>query len=491
MIRLNSSYYFRNDIHRTIIYDKKARSSDPGIEGWVSRVHPVYAMLLAHFCKPIEIENAYQICKDFLQTDYEHAKILVDSFLNEEQPFSTTVNGATSNFPPKLLVEVNDVEDIGDIATYKAEDFRCKPPIDTKSRRIFAAPIGLVWVVTDRCVTDCVYCYAQKNHCDRWLDIEQIERFINDAKNTGIRDIFLSGGEFFLHPEWKEILRLLLAYDLWPSMISTKMPITEDIMETLNRYPPIMIQVSLDTLDPCILNETLKVKEAYLGRIKQRIKLIDQSRLRLQIATVLTKKTATIENLESMREYISSLETVERWTIRIGFPSLYSLKSYNEWKVDSGIIKQIDEWYDKHVSSNKFVISFDKGKAEQYCTTSTGSPDFPGALCSANVTHLIVLPDGDVTICEQLYWNPRFLVGNIKKNSLKEIWQGEKASNLALFPKEMVQPQSPCSSCIIYDKCRKFPNKCFPDVLKAYGEENWDFPDLRCSLAPKHIYDIV
>ena len=145
-------------------------------------------------------------------------------------------------------------------------------------------------MVTDRCVTDCVYCYAQKNHCDRWLDIEQIERFINDAKNTGIRDIFLSGGEFFLHPEWKEILRLLLAYDLWPSMISTKMPITEDIMETLNRYPPIMIQVSLDTLDPCILNETLKVKEAYLGRIKQRIKLIDQSRLRLQIATVLTKR---------------------------------------------------------------------------------------------------------------------------------------------------------------------------------------------------------
>lgn len=44
---------------------------------------------------------------------------------------------------------------------------------------------------------------------------------------------------------------------------------------------------------------------------------------------------------------------------------------------------------------------------------------FNGAVCSALNSHLFILPDGKVTICEQLYWNPRFIIGDAKKSGLK------------------------------------------------------------------------
>lgn len=449
-------------------------------------------MLLSYFSKPTEIEEAYEICKNFLQCNEENAHKLIDSFINEENPFSSTINGEISEFPPKLLVTSEGTANKAYTAmkSYSAEDFIYTPPVDLKTQRLFVAPVGLVWVVTDRCVTDCVYCYANKNHAKKWMDSIQIERFIADAKASGIRDIFLSGGELFLHPEWKRILALLYKYELWPGMISTKMPITEEIIETLKLYPPVMIQISLDSLDRETLCETLKVKPSYIDDVKNGITLLDQNRIPVQLATVLTKKTANIDNLESMRIYFSTLEHLNRWTIRIGFPSLYSSVDYNEWKVNKEFKTELDKWHKEAKIKSKFAISLDEGKEDSYNKSETGSKDFPGARCSANITHMVILPDGKVTICEQLYWNPRFIIGDILKNSIQEIWQGTQASALARFPQNCVGEKSPCRSCELYEKCQLFPNKCYPDVLKAYGDDNWDFPDLRCAFAPPHIHEL-
>ena len=35
------------------------------------------------------------------------------------------------------------------------------------------------------------------------------------------------------------------------------------------------------------------------------------------------------------------------------------------------------------------------------------------SVCAGNYLQLFILPDGNVTICEELYWHPKFIVGNI------------------------------------------------------------------------------
>ena len=49
-----------------------------------------------------------------------------------------------------------------------------------------------------------------------------------------------------------------------------------------------------------------------------------------------------------------------------------------------------------------------------------------------------VLPDGKVSACEQLYWHPQFILGDLKEQTLAEIWQSPRAK--ALF--EMGQTQA-------------------------------------------------
>jgi len=44
---------------------------------------------------------------------------------------------------------------------------------------------------------------------------------------------------------------------------------------------------------------------------------------------------------------------------------------------------------------------------------------------------------------------------------------------------------NPCKVCEIFDSCYKNMNRCWAEVVKAYGDENWDYPDPRCKMAPK------
>jgi hypothetical protein len=48
-----------------------------------------------------------------------------------------------------------------------------------------------------------------------------------------------------------------------------------------------------------------------------------------------------------------------------------------------------------------------------------GSQNFKGAECSANSSHIFILPDGKVTIGEQLYWKPHFIIGDLSRQTIK------------------------------------------------------------------------
>lgn len=128
---------------------------------------------------------------------------------------------------------------------------------------------------------------------------------------------------------------------------------------------------------------------------------------------------------------------------------------------------------------------------KKYFSSEGGSRSFKGFRCSANYSHMVILPDGKVTICEQLYWNPKFLIGDLLKNSIEDVWNSPKAINLAFPKKEHFSDKSICKGCDIFQECMSFPNRCIADVLKGYGDDNSDFPDPRCNKAPKIINNLT
>jgi radical SAM protein with 4Fe4S-binding SPASM domain len=105
---------------------------------------------------------------------------------------------------------------------------------------------------------------------------------------------------------------------------------------------------------------------------------------------------------------------------------------------------------------------------------------FERGLCSGNYNSLFILPDGNVTMCEELYWNKKFLLGNVQENTLLEIWNSEKAHSLFYIPQEAFPDDSFCSKCPDFDRCRSVRQVCYKEIIKQYGSDKWYYPDVNC-----------
>jgi radical SAM protein with 4Fe4S-binding SPASM domain len=138
------------------------------------------------------------------------------------------------------------------------------------------------------------------------------------------------------------------------------------------------------------------------------------------------------------------------------------------------------------VTQSPFPVIMNRQAIElRYRYASVGKCPFEGSKCTALRTHLFILPDGKVTVCEQLYWNPRFIVGDVTTESIREVWNSEKAMRLWQLDEEEMSSDSPCKECPVMEVCYSERNRCWADVIKAYGEEGWDYPDPRCERAPE------
>lgn len=102
------------------------------------------------------------------------------------------------------------------------------------------------------------------------------------------------------------------------------------------------------------------------------------------------------------------------------------------------------------------------------------------SVCAGNYLQLFILPDGNVTICEELYWHPKFIVGNILEQSLNEIWNSKAALNLYYLKQSDISEKSPCKTCKDYEICRIPKQVCYRDIVRKYGEKYWDYPDVNC-----------
>lgn len=82
-----------------------------------------------------------------------------------------------------------------------------------------------------------------------------------------------------------------------------------------------------------------------------------------------------------------------------------------------------------------------------------------------------------------MYWHPFFIIGDVSRDKISSVWKSERATYLAKNIWNDIRPVSTCSRCALRKECFESNNRCWSDILKAYGRENYDFPDPRCEYA--------
>ena len=482
---LNPQYYLRNDVRRILLYSK-SRTDIRSCSNWYAFIHPLQAVMLSFFTHKRSLKKNIFLLSKYFHCELSEMEHYVAPFIDNSHTLCAHWHGREIAFPKNMIVPA-EKDDI--FKELSPQEFVCQS-LDLDSHRLYCAPLSITIMLTNKCVTTCCYCYADtRTPIVERLRTSRICELIEEAGKLHMKHVNLIGGEVFLHPDWHIILKKAVDCNVEPEYISTKVPLTQEIVNRLllTGYKGI-IQLSLDTINNDILKKSLNVSDNYLELVKKGFMLLDDSGLKYQVSTVLTTYNSDFDLLKELYDFLSHLKNITTWNIVPVHNSLNprvedfrllkpSYKQLNE------LFKQIEEYA---IKNSKLNIAIDKDiLTQKYYSDDGGSNFFNGSRCSALSTHFFILPDGKVSICEQIYWHPYFIIGDVNKGSLSEVWNSERAKYLYDKSWKDISPSSNCFGCVLNQECFKSNNRCWVDIMKAYGKNNYDYPDPRCKMADK------
>lgn len=484
IVILNPDYSLKNDLKRVCLFSRNSCIHN-GRVNWRSFIHPMQGILLSLFSHGYDFEKCILDISTTFGIDAKSAQQLVLPFIENETVIWTEYEGKKILFLENLLIRTEETSSVN-LEKFKVEEFFCKE-LDLQSERFLRAPHTITIMLNNHCVTKCKYCYADIYSKYNPLSDTKIFDIIGEAKRLNLKAVNLIGGEVFLHKSWKNILTELVSSNLSPEYLSTKVPLTEiiikDLISTGYKGP---VQLSLDSVKDTTLQKVIGTPTGYIERFLKGIRLLDEAGFDIQINTVLTRENSTIEEINLLHNAVQTIRHLNYWEIRIPNKPLPSNPHFKKIAPQKKILQELYKYIENEIKPNTDVtIKTDLSPLNKtHNTIDTKQLTFDGGLCGALHSFLFILPDGKTTVCEELYWHPAFLIGDLTVHSLEEIWQSTNAKKLRdeLFLKPMLHDT--CKSCTVADWCITNHRRCWTKIIRAYGSSGWNFPDPRCIKAP-------
>lgn len=484
IIVLNPDYHLKNDKDRIVMYSKKQALYDNS-KDWIGFIHPVQAMILGLFTSREPKEVQFKRIGQHFNLPYNKVVELLSPYVCNPNPIYTVFNGNRILFPKNVLISYASL--VKDTFSYdfSMQELKCSE-INLIPDRMHSGPQSLLFMLTSRCSTSCKYCYADRNTKYRELSTEEILHIIDEAHRLKMSYIDVIGGEFFCKKDWDIILGKLVDYELTPNYISTKVPFTELIINKLKatKYNNV-VQISLDSLEENVLKDIIQCPDEYVKKTIKGIERLEDANFKIQIDTILTNKNCDEQQIRELYKYIRTINNLQYWEIRVPEVSIYNSKTFVPTKASINDINRIAKFIKEDIMKEAdftIYLSTEASDSKYHC----GKPEdkcFKGGACGILNNRLFVLPDGKVSICEQLYWLPQFIIGDLRKQTFEEIWNSSKAISLFNMKRSLFK-DSPCFSCKIIDACNKRHRRCIVKTIKAYGVDKWNYPDPRCVYSP-------
>lgn len=494
----NPKYILKKDKGCVMILSKSVYDTEYNHDinfGMMNNIHSIHAAILSFF-DGRNTDEAINEAAKFLNIDKSFIHNLVDKLANNKEDFFVNYNGISIIFPKNTLISSEEVP----TAKYDASIF------DYGNTDLFLkrhlTPTDITIMVNTRCATDCIYCYADRRiELDCKIPLPRIINLINEAKSFGARSFHVIGGEFFLYSKWEEVVQTLMANDYHP-FISTKVPIGEKIVSKLKDQNIQYIQVSLDSFIQKSLKNILNISYNYKVQMEKTFRLLEKYGIKVFVHTVMNKINQNIEDVDALFLFLKQFTNIGYWRLDKAGASLYKgrgVYSYQTFKPNIDKLQEIINYIEtnKLRDNCSFNIICEGLKGSESTTSSPIDDNIKynkfnqRSSCSANTSNLFILPDGQVTICEELYWTPRYIIGNIMQKSLLEIWNSETAVNLFNISQDSFPEESPCKSCSMFHECRTGKGVCHRDILKAYGTDKWYYPDPKCPKALENANEFI
>lgn len=489
IITFNPKYVLKPDSGCALILASLVgRNLLAGIEdSFTNVIHPIYAMILCY----INGRDSQECIEDAAKA-LDIPQDLVSGFVNNliDNPNQVISKGKDgfSAFPPFTIITQKEQA----ISERYTPDLFAYEEIDLRLKR-HLTPSTITLMLNNICATNCIYCYQDKSRIvNCTIPLDRIKEIIDESVKLHVNTFDVIGGEFFLYKYWKEVLLELRKHGYNP-YLSTKMPLEETDIQYLAKLKVHDIQISIDTFIDSHLKDSIGVNEGYARRMINTLHLLDQYGIPIMVHSVLTKYNNSIDDMKSIYDVLKGIRNLVDWHVVKADETLYPKTEYKNIEIEGTALMSIVNYLKTVEKEEKVRIVYPQGLVESNPNKAIKDINvikdefFNRSFCSGLFSSLYILPDGQVTMCEQLYWNKDFIIGNIMENSVQEVWNSPKAKSLFYIKQEDIPSDSRCSTCSDFVKCRETRQVCYREIIKKYGTAKWYYPDVKCPYTTKII----
>lgn len=494
----NPYYIIKPDRHRVILSNSGSFFIIPeklAEDAITSFIHPMFGIIISVFDGKKTLSKCIDELADYFDCSFEEVLEIIKKLINNKGRVGFLVQGFLSEFPKNILIEYKEEYKFRD---YDKESFAIIDELDFTTARLYEGPLDVSILVNTICATDCEYCYVDrriKQNC--LIPLERLLELIQEAKKMGVRKFDIAGTEIFMYKHWDVLVKKLLENDYYP-YLSTKLPLSGKSIKKLYELGIRHLQVSMDSLDNETISKLWGIKvEEYINRLMKSLYKISNQGIELKVNSVITNTNFSISNLEKLLLTLNNIKSLKEVIINEAGASIAKTESqFKKFRLNTNQSKTLEKFIADFNQSKKlnYKLGLAKGlvksdfvneysvKKELFLKRST---------CPAGIRSLTILNDGQVTICEELYWNKNFIIGNVLEQSIFEIWNSKKAKYFGNLKPSDFKSEGFCTNCPEFNNCRKTgEGVCWSQVIQAYGEKNWKYPDPSCPNAPSPFYEI-
>ena len=318
-------------------------------------------------------------------------------------------------------------------------------------------PVTCFWEITDACNLRCIHCEADSGaRGPDELSTDEALAVAEDLARCGCQRVMLTGGEPLVRGDWPRLARRLADLGLAVTVITNGVLVDRAMVSRLQEAGVTAASVSLD--GDRQVHDTIRRwpgrgrGSAYDAAVRA-VSLLAESPLKAAVITQVHRRN--LHDLERIYEQVVALG-VDAWQVQIAMPLGRLLDIKYQYLIDPSDIPGLIERLGALVADGRVPV----GVADNIGYYSRNEPLLRGVLagghtfwagCMAGVRLVALRANGDVKGCPS--HPPQFVVGNVRRRPLSEIWQDPQrfAYNTA-WDEALLEGQ--CAQCDFRRVCR-------------------------------------
>lgn len=278
--------------------------------------------------------------------------------------------------------------------------------------------------ITNYCEHNCEFCYRKSNRNGKHMSLESLKYVIKQANDAGVFQIALGGGNPNQHPYFVDVLRMIRESGIIPSYTTNGDGLSEKILDATKAFCGAM---------------AVSMYEPYVG-YDEIFKRIHSKGIKCNAHIIL--KTDTIEILT---DWFQNPPSFFDWINAVVILNYKPISSNYDLMVKDSL--KLRNFYDAVSNCNTVKVGFDSCSVPGLVNWMNINPTLIESCESARFSAFI---SEDLRMYPCSFMVNTDLYGDLKKQSLKYIWQNNQAF---VNHREKIKNNN-CLQCKVRELCK-------------------------------------